>query len=93
MPRALTYLMNKMSRRRAVEKPAAATISACHVGPVEDASVPPMEVEDLKDAWVEVEAAARESGVVHFHACSRGGQRWQDDPESVRAVAGLLRER
>lgn len=93
MPHALVHLLNKIAPQKRARKPAAARISACHVGVVKDAPLSPPAQEDLKNAWAEVEAAAKESGVIRFHACSRTGQRWQNDPESVRAVAALLRER
>lgn len=91
--RLFNYWTNKMTPREAVDHSAGTTISACHVGPVEDALLSPAALQDLGNAWAEVEAAAKEAGVFKFHACSRSGQRWQDDSESVRAVAALLRER
>ena len=92
MPRPLNHLMNKTTRREAASQPADTTISACHVGPVEDTSRSPEAMEDLKNAWAEVEVASKESGVIKFHACSRAGELWENDPSSVRAVAALLRE-
>lgn len=90
--RLFNYWSNKIIRRDATDQLAGTTVSACHVGPVEDAPLSQAALEDLRNAWAEVEAAAQESGVIKFHACSRSGQRWQDDSESVRAVAALLRE-
>jgi hypothetical protein len=37
-------------------------------------------------------AAERPGGAGHFHACTRNGKSWQEDPASVRAVAALLRD-
>lgn len=92
LSRLFTSWMNKTTSRKAVDRPAGAIVSACHVGTVEDAPLSPAQVEELKAAWVELEAAAKESNVIKFQACSRGGQRWQDDAASVRGVAALLRE-
>lgn len=92
MPRLFTYLMNKTPRREVMSQLEGATISACHVGRVDDTPRSAAELEDLENAWAELEAAAKESAVIRFHACSRTGEQWQDDPASVRAVADLLRE-
>ncbi|MFC0455054.1 hypothetical protein ACFFGR_00595 [Arthrobacter liuii] len=46
---------------------------------------------DLKAAWAELAEAAKESAVTGFHACSRGGRPWQEDPASVRSMAAMLR--
>lgn len=92
MPRPFTYLLNKTPRRQAISQPEGTFISACHVGPVDDAPQSTAALKDLGKAWAELEAAAKESGVIKFHACSRTGKQWQDDPASVRAVADLLRE-
>lgn len=92
LPRLFNSWMNKTTPQDAVNEPAGTVISACHVDTVEDVSLSPAALEELENAWAELEAAAKESGVVKFHACSRSGQRWQDDPTSVRGVAALLRE-
>ena len=90
--RLFTPWSNKTTSRDAVDQSAGTTVSACHVGPVEESPLSQAALEDLRNAWAEVEAAVKESGVIKFHACSRSGQSWQDDSESVRAVAALLRE-
>ena len=51
----------------------------------------PEQAADLKAAWAELTEAAKESAVTGFHACSRGGKPWQEDPAAVRAVAAMLR--
>jgi hypothetical protein len=48
--------------------------------------------EDLQAAWVELTEAARGSRVNSFHACTRTGRPWTEDPAAVRAVAATLRE-
>lgn len=92
MPRLFDYLMNKPPQQEAMRPPERTTISARHIGPVDDAAPSPAALEDLADAWAELKVTAKESGVLNFHACSRTGERWQDDPESVRFVAAQLRE-
>ena len=51
----------------------------------------PEQMADLKDAWAELAEAADASAATGFHACSRGGKSWQEDPAAVRTVAALLR--
>jgi hypothetical protein len=48
--------------------------------------------EQLQTAWVELTEAARGSNVTSFHACTRSGQAWTEDPAAIRAVAATLRE-
>ncbi|MFK0042433.1 hypothetical protein ACIQTW_21565 [Paenarthrobacter sp. NPDC090517] len=48
-------------------------------------------LEELRDAWADLDAAASESGVKGIHACSRGGQPWQKDPAVVRTIATIIR--
>ena len=47
---------------------------------------------DLLAAWVELTEAANSSRVTSFHACTRAGRPWTEDPAAVRAVAATLRE-
>jgi hypothetical protein len=49
------------------------------------------ELSELQDAWAELAGAAKESAVKSFHACTRYGKPWQEDPASVRSMAALLR--
>jgi hypothetical protein len=44
---------------------------------------------ELKEAWADLDEAAK---VLNLHACKRGGRDWREDPDSVRAVVGLLRK-
>jgi len=60
--------------------------------PVPDAPVSPELAEELRVAWAELTEAAKASKVTNFHACTRTGQPWTEDPASVRAVAATLRE-
>lgn len=52
----------------------------------------PAQLADLKDAWAELAEAAKASAVTGFHACSRGGEPWQEDPVAVRNMAALIRD-
>ncbi|MET3952852.1 hypothetical protein ABIB29_003716 [Arthrobacter sp. UYEF36] len=47
---------------------------------------------DLEEAWAELAAAQEASELTNFHACTRTGQPWTEDPAAVRAVAATLRE-
>ena len=51
----------------------------------------PAQLAELQAAWAELAEAAKGSGVKSFHACSRNGKPWQEDPASVRSMAALLR--
>jgi len=59
--------------------------------PEEQEPLTPEQVAELKDAWAELAEAAKESAATNFHACSRGGKPWQEDPAAVRSMAALLR--
>ncbi|MFB8369593.1 hypothetical protein ACFC25_09530 [Pseudarthrobacter sp. NPDC055928] len=80
-------LRSFFTRRRA---PAAAEPSAVVVAP-EREPLSPAQLADLEAAWAELQQAAKEAGVTPFNACTRDGSRWQDDPQSVRAMAETIR--
>jgi hypothetical protein len=86
----LMGLWSRFARRR---KPAtgAGLPDAGAIEPKEQESVTPEQVADLKAAWAELAEAAKEASVTGFHACSRGGKPWQEDPAAVRSMAALLR--
>ncbi|MDR7161780.1 hypothetical protein [Arthrobacter sp. BE255] len=79
-------LRSFFTRRRA---PAPAQPSAVVVATKRE-PLTPAQLADLEAAWAELEQAATEAGV-SFHACTRDGSRWQDDPQSVRAMAETIR--
>lgn len=70
--------------------PAAAESSAAVVA-TERAQLTPALLADLDAAWAELRQAATEAGVMSIQACTRDGSRWQDDPQSVRAMAETIR--
>jgi len=47
---------------------------------------------ELEAAWAELTAAAEASEVTNFHACTRNGRPWTEDPAAVRAAAATLRD-
>ena len=47
---------------------------------------------DLEGAWAELAAAQEASELPSFHACTRNGRPWTEDPAAARAVAATLRE-
>jgi hypothetical protein len=62
-------------------------------GPEAIEPLAPAQLAEIQQAWVELALAAERPGSVsHFHACTRNGKSWQEDPASVRAVAALLRD-
>jgi hypothetical protein len=50
------------------------------------------QAEDLREAWAELSEAAQQSKVLNFHACTRTGQSWTEDPASIRALTAILRD-
>jgi len=79
-------LRSFFTRRRA---PAAAESSAVVVA-TEREPLTRGQLAELEAAWAGLQQAIKEAGV-SFHACTRDGSRWQDDPQSVRAVAETIR--
>lgn len=71
-----------------VGRPAAAVQNAS----VERKALSPEQLAELQTAWVELTEAARGSQVTSFHACTRAGGPWTEDPVAVRDVAATLRE-
>lgn len=80
-------LRNFFTRRRT---PAAAESSAV-VMVTEREPLTPAQLADLEVAWAELRQTVQESGVTSFHTCTRDGSRWQDHPESVRAMTDTIR--
>lgn len=50
------------------------------------------QAKDLREAWAELREAAQQSKVLNFHACTRTGQPWTENPASIRALAAILRD-
>ena len=68
-------------------------VSPVPLGPAgHDEPLSPERQGELQEAWVELTEAARGSKVTSFHACTRTGRPWTEDPAAVRAVAATLRE-
>ena len=70
-----------------ISSPAAATT------PIPEQPLSPEALEELRNAWAELDAATKESGVKNIHACSRSGAQWQKDPAAVRTIAAAIREK
>ncbi|UKA73545.1 hypothetical protein, partial [Arthrobacter sp. FW306-06-A] len=51
----------------------------------------PAQLAELQEAWAEFAEAAKGSGAKSFHACTRTGKPWHQDPAAVRSMAALLR--
>ena len=64
---------------------------AAAIEPKEQEQLTPEQLADLQAARAELAEAAKESAATSFHACSRGGKPWQEDPAAVRSLAALLR--
>ncbi|MFJ6272276.1 hypothetical protein ACIQG8_20055 [Pseudarthrobacter oxydans] len=52
----------------------------------------PAQLADLEAAWSELRQAAQEAGVKSFSACTRDGSRWEENPESVRAMTRMIKD-
>lgn len=52
----------------------------------------PAERADLEEAWAELRQAAKEAGVKSFSACTRDGSRWEENPDSVRAMTRTIKD-
>ncbi|TQS94366.1 hypothetical protein EU811_00840 [Arthrobacter sp. TS-15] len=84
-----------MGLRSLFQRKAATAARTSPVGaaaPVPDAPTSPELQEELRVAWAELTEAAKASKVTNFHACTRTGRHWAEDPVAVRAVAAALRE-
>lgn len=80
-------LRSFFTRRR----PPAAAESPAVVVATEHEPLPPAQLADLEAPWAELQQATKETGMTPFHACTRDGSRWQDDPQSVWAIAETIR--
>jgi hypothetical protein len=84
-------LWSWFARRRKPATAAGSPAFAAAIEPKEQEPLTPEQMADLKAAWAELAEAAKESAATGFHACSRGGKPWQEDPAAVRSMAALLR--
>ena len=55
-------------------------------------SLTPAQLADLEEAWAELRQAAQEAGVKSFRACTRDGSRWEENPDSVRAMTRTIKD-
>ncbi|MFP3581355.1 hypothetical protein SB659_17470 [Arthrobacter sp. SIMBA_036] len=84
----LRNFLNRRSLPTEVEDPSV-------VARAEDVERKPLTAEQLADleaARAELLQLAGEVGVKSLNACPRDGSRWQDDPETIRAITAVLRE-
>ena len=51
----------------------------------------PAQLADLEEAWTELRQAAQEAGVISFRGCTRDGSRWEENPDSVRAMTRTIK--
>ena len=57
----------------------------------EGPALTPAQLADLEAAWSELRQAAQEAGVISFRGCTRDGSRWEDNPDSVRAMTRMIK--
>jgi hypothetical protein len=74
------------------EQKLAGSPPAMQIASVEREPLSREQLAELQEAWVELAEAAKGSRVTSFHACTRTGRLWTEDPAAVRAVAATLRE-
>lgn len=65
--------------------------STAVIDPAVPEPLTPTQLAELQEAWADLAEAAKESAVKSFHACTRNGKPWQEDPASVRSMAAMLR--
>jgi hypothetical protein len=58
----------------------------------EHEALTPAQLADLEHAWAELRQAAQEAGVKSFSACTRDGSRWEENPDSVRAMTRMIKD-
>ena len=76
-------------------RPAAAgetAVSPAVIVPAAQDPLTPAQLAELQEAWEEFAQAVKGTGATSFHACSRNGKRWEEDPATVRALAATLRD-
>jgi acyl-CoA reductase-like NAD-dependent aldehyde dehydrogenase len=66
-------------------------VSKAVIAPAVPEPLTPEDLAELQEAWAELAEAAKDSAVKSFHACTRNGKPWQEDPASVRSMAAMLR--
>lgn len=82
--------LRSLFQRKAVTTAPAATSPEANAA--QDDPLSPELPEDLRCAWDELAEAAKNSRVTNFHASTRTGRPWTEDPTAVRAIAATLRE-
>jgi len=82
--------LRSLFQRKAISTARVSPALAANAG--QDKPLSPERQEELQSAWVELTEAAMGSKVTSFHACTRTGRPWTEDPAAVRAVAATLRE-
>lgn len=83
-------LRNFLNKRRTTTDNSA-PYTAVWASPVEREPLTPEQLKDLESAWVELNQAVEESGAKSFHACTRDGRYWGENPASVRAMTAIIR--
>ena len=83
-------LRDFLGRRRT--SAAAEPFSAASPVKAERPPLTPAQLADLEEAWVELRQAAQEAGVRSFRACTRDGSRWEENPDSVRAMTRTIKD-
>ena len=84
--------LRELFRRKPATLAPMASLAAA-TAPAPEQPLSPEALEELRNAWAELDAATKESGVKNLHACSRSGAPWQNDPAAVRTIAAAIRER
>ena len=82
--------LRSLFQRKAITTARLAPALAAAAGKEEPKS--PERQDELQAAWVELAKAAMGSKVTSFHACTRTGRPWTEDPAAVRDVAATLHD-
>ena len=81
--------LRNLIRRRPVHR--APTVNPAAAQEPRNEVLPPRRLE-AEAAWAELTAAAKGSAVTDFHAFTRTGKPWTEDPAAIRDVAATLGE-
>ena len=87
-----TVGLRHLFTRHRTPQPVRSAPGPATVKPVEQVPLTAEQEADLETARTEFVQAVREAGVSQLHACGRGGSRWQNDPQALRAISALLRD-
>ena len=86
----MAFRLRDFLDRRRTPTAAVGPFPVASVAATERPQLDSAQLADLEEAWAELRQAAQEAGVKSFHACTRDGSSWGDNPDTVRAVTRII---